>query len=41
VQRSPWPTPAIIIHDPDGNKIELVQWPVGHPDGMTAADFAG
>jgi hypothetical protein len=19
----------------------LVQWPAGHPDGMTAADFAG
>jgi lactoylglutathione lyase len=28
------------IVDPDGNKIELVQWPVGHPAGMTAADFA-
>ena len=26
--------------DPDGNKIELVQWPPGHADGMTAADFA-
>ena len=26
--------------DPDGNRIELVQWPPGHPDGMTAADFA-
>ena len=26
--------------DPDGNRIELVQWPAGHPHGMTAADFA-
>jgi lactoylglutathione lyase len=29
------------IVDPDGNKIELVQWPANHADGMTAADFAG
>ena len=29
------------IVDPDGNRIELVQWPAGHADGMTAADFAG
>jgi lactoylglutathione lyase len=29
------------VVDPDGNRIELVQWPAGHPDGMTAADFAG
>lgn len=28
------------IVDPDGNRIELVQWPAGHADGMTAADFA-
>jgi len=27
------------IVDPDGNRIELVQWPPGHADGMTAADF--
>jgi lactoylglutathione lyase len=27
------------IIDPDGNRIELVQWPAGHADGMTAADF--
>ncbi|TDN87727.1 VOC family protein [Microbacterium sp. BK668] len=27
------------ITDPDGNAIELVQWPVGHPAGMTADDF--
>lgn len=28
------------IVDPDGNRIELVQWPAGHLDGMTATDFA-
>jgi lactoylglutathione lyase len=27
------------LADPDGNVIELVQWPAGHPVGMTAADF--
>lgn len=27
--------------DPDGNRVELVQWPVGHADGMTAPDVAG
>jgi lactoylglutathione lyase len=27
------------ITDPDGNRIELVQWPPGHPDGMTTADW--
>ena len=27
------------ITDPDGNRIELVQWPSGHPDGITAADW--
>ncbi len=26
--------------DPDGNRIELVQWPAGHPDGLTAADWS-
>jgi lactoylglutathione lyase len=25
--------------DPDGRRIELVQWPAGHADGMTAADW--
>ena len=25
--------------DPDGYRIELVRWPPGHPDGITAADF--
>ena len=28
------------IVDPDGNRIELVQWPAGHLDGMTEADWA-
>jgi lactoylglutathione lyase len=28
------------VIDPDGNRIELVQWPAGHPDGITAADWA-
>jgi lactoylglutathione lyase len=27
------------IVDPDGTRIELVQWPAGHSDGMTAADW--
>jgi lactoylglutathione lyase len=27
------------ITDPDGYRIELVQWPAGHPEGMTEADF--
>jgi len=27
------------ITDPDGYRIELVQWPAGHADGMTRADF--
>ena len=29
------------ITDPDGNRIELVQWPTGHADGITAADWPG
>ena len=28
------------VVDPDGNRIELVQWPADHADGMSAADFA-
>ncbi len=28
------------VTDPDGYRIELVQWPPGHPYGITAADFA-
>ena len=27
------------ITDPDGNGIELVQWPADHPDGITAGDW--
>ena len=27
------------ITDPDGYRIELVQWPADHPDGITAADW--
>ena len=26
------------ITDPDGRRIELVQWPAGHPDGLSASD---
>jgi lactoylglutathione lyase len=28
------------IVDPDGNRIELVQWPADHPDGISTADWA-
>jgi lactoylglutathione lyase len=28
------------ITDPDGYRIELVQWPPGHADGLSPADFA-
>jgi lactoylglutathione lyase len=27
------------LRDPDGYRIELVQWPPGHANGMTSADF--
>jgi lactoylglutathione lyase len=27
------------VTDPDGYRIELVQWPDGHPDGMTRSDL--
>jgi lactoylglutathione lyase len=27
------------VRDPDGYRIELVQWPPGHAYGITAADF--
>jgi lactoylglutathione lyase len=30
-----------MLSDPDGYRIELVQWPVGHANGMTDADFQG
>ena len=34
------PGPATCnLRDPDGYRIELVEWPPGHPDGMTSADF--
>jgi len=29
------------LTDPDGYRIELVQWPAGHADGMTEADLSG
>lgn len=29
------------LTDPDGYRIELVQWPAGHPRGMTEADMPG
>lgn len=28
------------LTDPDGYRIELVQWPPGHPAGLTAADWS-
>jgi lactoylglutathione lyase len=28
------------LEDPDGYRIELVEWPPGHPYGLTAADYA-
>ena len=28
------------LTDPDGYRIELVESPPGHPDGITEADFA-
>ena len=32
--------PAVAnLRDPDGYRIELVQWPPGHPGGLTSADF--
>jgi lactoylglutathione lyase len=32
--------PAVAnLRDPDDYQIELVQWPPGHPDGITRADF--
>jgi lactoylglutathione lyase len=27
------------ITDPDGNRVELVQWPADHPAGITAGDW--
>ena len=34
-----WPWTSWIT-DPDGYRIELVQWSAGHADGITEADFA-
>jgi lactoylglutathione lyase len=32
--------PAVAnLRDPDGYRIELVQWPPGHADGLTSSDF--
>jgi lactoylglutathione lyase len=28
------------VTDPDGYRIEIVQWPAGHPDGLTSADLS-
>ncbi|MBO1330778.1 VOC family protein [Streptomyces sp. VRA16 Mangrove soil] len=28
------------LTDPDGYRIEMVEWPSGHSDGITPADFA-
>jgi len=28
------------VIDPDGNRLELVQWPAGHADGISSADWA-
>jgi lactoylglutathione lyase len=27
------------VRDPDGYRLELVEWPPGHPAGLTRADF--
>jgi lactoylglutathione lyase len=32
---------TLLILDPDGYPIELVQWPAGHHVGVTEADFPG
>ena len=32
------PTTAF-VRDPDGYRLELVEWPPGHADGLTRADF--
>ena len=30
---------TVFIFDPDGYRLELVQWPQGHPADLTRADF--
>ena len=32
-------TTGAVDRSADGYRIELVQWPPGHPDGITSADF--
>ena len=32
---------TVWLTDPDGYRLELVQWPDGHPKGMTQADLTG
>lgn len=39
VQESDDGLKTTFIADPDGRRIELVQWPAGHTDGITAADW--
>jgi lactoylglutathione lyase len=44
VEPAQWPAGedgprTAFLDDPDGYRIELVQWPPDHPDGITAADF--
>lgn len=39
VQEHDHGTQTTFLADPDGRRIELVQWPAGHADGMTAVDF--
>jgi lactoylglutathione lyase len=29
------------VIDPDGYRVELVQWPAGHPNGLTEVDMSG
>ena len=45
IRTEPASTPGADLHttpvtDPDGRAIELVQWPPGHPDGLTANDWS-
>ncbi len=32
---------TVWVSDPDGYRIEFVEWPDGHPDGMTRSDLPG
>jgi lactoylglutathione lyase len=45
IHTGPRATPSPDMHtttitDPDGREIELVQWPPGHPDGLSGAKWA-